>query len=186
MTVDNILEEGNVTREEAHNLIKQLEAASNVIFNYENDFNYMVDITTNYLNQNNSMTSNMGDMLCGDSQAFLFNGKYNVLWSFTNDYMPLIFLGLPTDIGRNGADDDDEDIDELEDEEDDENFVAINACAKLESKLTTNEAGKFVWPMIAPFLKGKVLYTPITEFTNSLILKVRYIFYTLENTAGPW
>ena len=86
--------------------------------------------------------------------------------------MPLIFLGLPTDIGRNGADDDDEDIDEIED--DDENFVAINACAKLESKLTTNEAGKFVWPMIAPFLKGKVLYTPITEFTNSLILKVRY------------
>ena len=96
--------------------------------------------------------------------------------------MPLIFLGLPTDIGRNGADDDDEDIDEIED--DDENFVAINACAKLESKLTTNEAGKFVWPMIAPFLKGKVLYTPITEFTNSLILKVRYIFYTLKNTAG--
>ena len=92
--------------------------------------------------------------------------------------MPLIFLGLPTDIGRNGADDDDEDIDEIED--DDENFVAINACAKLESKLTTNEAGKFVWPMIAPFLKGKVLYTPITEFTNSLILKVRYIFYTFK------
>ena len=97
--------------------------------------------------------------------------------------MPLIFLGLPTDIGRNGADDD-EDIDEFEDDNNNEKFVAINACAKLESKLTTNEAGKFVWPMIAPFLKGKVLYTPITEFTNSLILKVRYIFYTLENTAG--
>ena len=86
MTVDNILEEGNVTREEAHNLIKRLEDASNVIFNYENDFNYMVDITTNYLNQNNSMTSNMGDMLCGDSQAFLFNGKYNVLGSFFYKY----------------------------------------------------------------------------------------------------
>ena len=97
--------------------------------------------------------------------------------------MPLIFLGLPTDIGRNGADDDDEDIDEIEDDDNNEKFVAINACTKLESKLTTNEAGKFVWPMIAPFLKGKVLYTPITEFTNSLILKVRYIFYTLKNTA---
>ena len=89
--------------------------------------------------------------------------------------MPFIFLGLPTDIGRTGADDD-EDIDEIEDDDNNEKFVAINACTKLESKLTSNEAGKFVWPMIAPFLKGKVLYTPITEFTNSLILKVRYIF----------
>ena len=75
MTVDNILEEGNVTREEAHDLIKRLEEASNVIFNYENDFNDIVDIATNHMNENHSMTSNVGDMLCGDSQAFIFSGQ---------------------------------------------------------------------------------------------------------------
>ena len=68
---------------------------------------------------------------------------------------------------------DDSDNDEENNGDNDDDFAGINACKKLELKMKRSEMGGFLWTTIlGPFLKGYVLYTPINNFTDALILKV--------------
>ena len=48
----------------------------------------------------------------------------------------------------------------------------VDSCEELSIKLNESTMGKFMWKIIAPFLKGHILYTPNDDFTKSIIEKV--------------
>ena len=98
----------------------------------------------------------MGEMVCGDPNAF----KFNI---------------LPEDQQNNNNSDNGNDN---ENNNGNNEFAPIGNCAKLEMKLKSTELGSFLWPMLAPFLKGFVLYTPMNNFTNALIDKVYNLLYS--------
>ena len=101
----------------------------------------------------------MGEMVCGDPNAF----KFNI---------------LPEDQQNNNNSDNGNDNENNNEDNENNEFAPIGNCAKLETKLKTTELGSFLWPMLAPFLKGFVLYTPMNNFTNALIDKVYNLLYS--------
>ena len=58
-------------------------------------------------------------------------------------------------------------------------FNDDHSCEELSIKLNESTMGKFMWKIIAPFLKGHILYTPNDEFTKSIIEKVTKKIYFL-------
>ena len=48
-------------------------------------------------------------------------------------------------------------------------YNLMESCEALQIKLSESTMGKFLWKLVAPFLKGHVLYTPVDEFTQKII-----------------
>ena len=88
------------------------------------------------------MKKNIGEMMCGDQWAFI-------------DLLPDGMDFEITESAKTSSDD-----------------QYMNSCEELSIKLNESTMGKFMWKIIAPFLKGYILYTPNDEFTKSIIEKV--------------
>ena len=59
----------------------------------------------------------------------------------------------------------------------------VDSCEALNQKLAESTLGKLAWKMVAPFLKGHILYTPNDEFTMNIIQKVNLFSFFLVHVC---
>jgi hypothetical protein len=157
MSLDEILAESNVTRAEADLAIQALVKAQEALEELQPELDFLMnEWTATMIENNNSLLANMGNLLCGDPEAFELKLD---LTSF-----------IKTNNVSNSDHDDDVDV-ELPDL--DVDIVPFqSSCELLEAKLKEDDVGKILWRMSAPFLKGHIIYAPDNEMTRSIIEKV--------------
>ena len=139
-----------MTRSEADDIIKSLQESQEFLNGQSANLDEIMDIiqpvfanTLVYKNESEKeMKKNIGEMMCGDQWAFI-------------DLLPDEMDFEITESAKTFNDD-----------------QLMNSCEELSIKLNESTMGKFMWKIIAPFLKGHILYTPNDEFTKSIIEKV--------------
>ena len=57
------------------------------------------------------------------------------------------------------------------------NTIAGDKCYTLRETISTTNSGKFVWRALGPILEGYIYYTPITEYTTTVMNEVISIPY---------
>ena len=141
-----------MNRTEAEEIIKILQRAQDFLTVQSSNLEDMIEITKPLFVTNDTsdeIIKEFGEMMCNEPWAFVFP-------------MPegLDFTTSESSKSTHGDD-------------------IVDSCEALNQKLVQSTMGKFVWKIIAPFLKGNILYTPVDEFTQSIVKKVySYILVT--------
>ena len=146
--MDFVIEESGMTREEAQETIDNILDAQDFINDHLDDFETLQNITdlqldSEVMNQTKTVQK-IGQLMCGDEDAFFVIANSGYVFQ---------------DMNKN---------------ESDANKVASepDACEKIDVKMQETDVGRFIWKMLQPFLKGRILYTPMDEFTQTIIQKV--------------
>ena len=139
-----------MTRDEANLVINRVMDSADRVPNYEEDLKAILEVFEDGSDENDTMVENVGMMACGSKKAF------------KSDFLKF---------GVNGYDDDFENDTDIEFER----LTLKGPCGRFEEKFKSllDKNTQWLWMIIAPFLKGMVLYTPSTEFTDALISEVR-------------
>ena len=141
LTLDDIGMESNITRQEAEKTINSIIDGRNALEAMKPNIDNLSNITSKWL-----VNGTLSPDLIAEMGITLcgFNESFNI-------NLHLDWSNYSTKMVTKDASND--------------------PCLELESKMKETLGGRFLWNMMAPLLKGKVLYTPINEITSKIIGK---------------
>ena len=141
LTLDDIGMESNITRPEAEKTINSIINGKNALETLQPNLDNLTNITSNWV-VNGSLSPNIIPEM--GITLCGFNESFNInLHLDWSNYSTKMVTG----------------------------DVRNDPCLELENEMKMTLAGRFIWNMIAPMLKGKLLYTPINELTTRIIDK---------------
>ena len=138
-----------MNRTEAEEIIKNLQSAQDFLSFQASNLEDILEIVKPLFVTNDTsdeIIKDFGEMMCNEPWAFVFP-------------MPEGLDFQTSESSKRGA-------------KSTHGDDIVDSCEALNQKLTQSTMGKFVWKIVAPFLKGHILYTPIDDFTKSIIKKV--------------
>ena len=171
--IQTILDASNVTEEEAKMAVSAMQDGYEAYGTLADNFFHLSDLFTNasYEYENQTLVEKASSFMCGKKDEFVI-GNFDLNNIF------------------NDAENDNESIEKIELHKHNSNQINGNAwralykeykgkedsCSSFIKTLNQTEEGEFLWQYIGHIVRGKVLYSPVNNFTMSLMEEANKTF----------